>query len=56
MLFPAGIYINSDGKISHPELSAVFTLAEPLETKKNLDFSRDSLLVELRGFAPRSES
>ena len=54
MLFPSGIFIETGGKISHPEISAVFSLTEPNSTKKNLDFDPDSLLVELRGIAPRS--
>lgn len=53
LLFPAGIQFNSDKKVSTTHISPLYRLAA---SKKNLDFSRDSLLVELRGTAPRSAS
>ncbi len=51
MLFPAGILLKSEQKVHTPEISPVFRLEA---TKKNLNFTSDSLLVELRGIAPRS--
>ena len=54
MLFPDGFFIDKTGNISHPTLSPIFTLIEQNQTKKNLSFTLNSLLVELRGIAPRS--
>jgi hypothetical protein len=54
LLFPEGIFIDESGRLSHPSISAVLTLAEPNSNKKELDYSSNSLLVELRGIAPRS--
>jgi hypothetical protein len=54
VLFPGGLHINSDGKISHPQKSQIFTLLKPSINKKEPAFEADSHLVELRGIAPRS--
>lgn len=51
LIFPAGIRLDSSEKVSTTEISPLYRLAA---TKKNLDFDQDSLLVELRGIAPRS--
>jgi DNA invertase Pin-like site-specific DNA recombinase len=51
LLFPMGITFDSSQKVSTTQISPLYRLAT---TKKNLNYSRDSLLVELRGIAPRS--
>lgn len=44
LLFPAGITFDSTEKVSTTQISPLYRLAA---TKKNLNFTRDSLLVEL---------
>lgn len=54
MLFPAGIYVDGDVKVHTPEISALFSLTSQIGNKKEPELASDSLLVELRGIAPRS--
>jgi hypothetical protein len=51
MLFPGKIYYQNNGKVRTPEISVLYRLAA---NKKDLRIDRKSLLVELRGIAPRS--
>jgi len=56
MLFPEGFYIKSASKIHTPKISALIALPSDYANKKEPDTASDSLMVELRGIAPRSES
>ncbi len=51
LLFPAGIRFDSMKKVSTTQISPLYRLAT---TKKAPLLSRDALMVELRGIAPRS--
>ncbi len=52
LLFPGGIMFNSAEKVSTPQISPLYTLET---NKKDLRFSRKSLMVELVGIAPTSD-
>jgi site-specific DNA recombinase len=52
IFFPNSIFINSKKKVSTPQISPIYFL-EP--NKKDLRFSRKSLMVELVGITPTSE-
>lgn len=54
LLFPDGIYFDADKKVSTPRIPSLFAIARETENKKEPVFDTDSLLVELRGIAPRS--
>jgi hypothetical protein len=41
-------FLDKTGNISHPTLFPIFTLIEPNQTKKNLSFTLNSLLVKLK--------
>ena len=51
LLFPAQIKFDSSSKVSTTQISPLYRLAA---SKKTIEIDRKSLLVELRGFAPRS--
>ena len=51
LLFPGGITLNSEKKISTKNLSPLYTLKP---TKKDLSDSEKSLMVELAGNTPAS--
>lgn len=55
MMFPEGVWqCNEEQKVHTPKIASIFALANDLGNKKEPDLSSDSLLVELRGIAPRS--
>lgn len=51
LLFPDGITFESSRKVRTTQITPLYRLAE---TKKDLRVDRKSLMVELRGIAPRS--
>lgn len=53
LLFPEGFSVSRDKKVYTPKISPLYRLAT---IKKDLRIDRKSLLVELRGIAPRSAS
>lgn len=53
LLFPGGISFNSEKKVGTNQLSPIYSLKP---NKKDLSNNEKSLLVELRGNAPRSSS
>lgn len=53
LVFPGGITFNSQKKVGTHQISSLYSLER---NKKDLSFSEKSLMVELRGIAPRSES
>jgi DNA invertase Pin-like site-specific DNA recombinase len=54
-IFPAGVWLQQgDQKVHTPEIAAIFSFLSENNNKKELDYASNSLLVELRGIAPRS--